>query len=350
MNIIQNEKLEKKIQEIEETIPEKNDTSQFKPISLSHLMARKFKDTSWIVKKLIPSEGITAISGSPATFKTWIVLDLALKVANEEILFDKFITTQSNVLIIDEENGERLLQARIKKLDSKFELPIYFLSLKGFNLSEEIVADVIKIAKEKNIKLIIFDSLVRIHGADENDATKMAGVFKHLKKFNKERISVIFTHHNRKQGFLKGSPSQNMRGSSDILAFVDCHLAIERKEKFLTITQTKLRQEEEMKPFKLDVINDDDELKFEFAGEIDEVRTKKVDFQKAIKNLLTHENKPMYKKEIFNTLENNGIEGGYSTFKNAVQEMINKKELFEQKGEKNKIFCSLKPFKEKEEE
>ena len=165
---IKEEKLEERIQEIEKEIPEKTDTSKFKPISLFDLMAKKFKDTTWVVEKLVPLEGITAISGSPATYKTWVILDLALKVASGDILFDKFVTVQSNVLLIDEENGERLLQKRIKKIGGKFELPIYFLSLKGFILSKKIVADIIKLAKEKNIKLIILDSLVRIHETDEN--------------------------------------------------------------------------------------------------------------------------------------------------------------------------------------
>ena len=345
---IKEEKLEERTQKIEKETFKKTGTSKFKPISLFELMAKKFRDTTWAVEKLVPSEGITAISGSPATYKTWVILDLALKVASGDILFDKFVTVQSNVLLIDEENGERLLQKRIKKIGGKFELSIYFLSLKGFILSEKIVADIIKLAKEKKIKLIILDSLVRIHETDENDATKMAGVFKHLKEFNKEGISIIFTHHNRKQGNFRSSPSQNMRGSSDILASVDSHLAIERKEKSLIVTQTKLRQAEEIKPFKLDIISDEDMLKFEFVSEVDEIQTKKVDFQKAIRDLLKQKDQ-MYKKEIFDALKNTGIEGGYSTFKSAIQEMINKDELFEQRGERNKMYFSLKSLKEKQE-
>ena len=81
---------------------------------------------------------------------------------------------------------------------------------------------------------------------------------------------------------MKSSPSQSMRGSSDILASVDCHLAIQRKDDVLTIIQTKLRQDEEMKPFKINIISDGGDVRLEFGGEIDEVQTKKVDFQEAM--------------------------------------------------------------------
>ena len=189
---------------------------------------------------------------------------------------------------------------------------------------------------------------MRIHTEEENDAVKMARVFSLLKQFTKEGITIIFTHHNRKQGMYRSNPSQDMRGSSDILASVDCHIAVEKKPKddFLTLTQTKLRQGEEIKPFKLNIINDEQELKFEFAGEVDEVQTKKADMREAIKDTLEQENRPMFGKELSDALRSTGVEGGYSTFKNAVKEVLEKGELFSQKGEKNKTFFSLALFEQ----
>lgn len=336
--------LEERVQKIEQEI---DDREKWKPLPILELMARQFKSTEWIVEGLIPAEGIIAISGAPASYKTWLVLDLAIKVAKGDILFDRFVVNQTGVLIVDEENGERLLQNRFKKLQKTFDFPIYTISLGGFKLLEETVKNITSFCKENSIKLVIFDSLVRIHSEDENDAIKMAKVFSWLKNFNKEGITVIFTHHNRKQGIGRSNPSQEMRGSSDILASVDCHLAIDRKPKedLIIVNQTKLRQGEEMKPFKLNIINDENELKLEFAGEVDEVQNKKSDFKEAIKDILDQEEKPMYKKELYTTLKQSGVEGGYSTYKTAVQEMINIGQLFEEKGEKNKVFCSLKPFK-----
>lgn len=328
----------------------KNFKEKFKLTSLSELMLKEFENTAWIVEKLVPSQGITAISGAPAAYKTWFTLDMALKIASGDILFDKFTTAKSGVLFVDEENGERLLQQRFKKLNKSFEIPIYFLSLMGFQLSKDTVLNIIKIAKEKDIKVVIFDSLVRIHRVNENDATEMAGVFKHIKQLNKEGLTVIFTHHNRKQSYFKGSPSQNMRGSSDILASVDCHLALEKnqKEEFITIIQAKLRQEHEIKPFKLGIISDENSFSFEYFGDVDEIQTKKGDCKEAIKEILERKAKPMYKKELFDSLRNGGLEVGYSTFKTTTKEMSEAGEIFEERGEKNKIFCSLESLNKTE--
>ncbi|MEK7550809.1 MAG: AAA family ATPase [Patescibacteria group bacterium] len=317
------------------------------PISLDELMRKEFPETKWIVEQLIPLEGIVALSGMPSAYKTWLILDLAIKVASGTILFDKFDTNKCGVLFIDEETGERWIQQRIVKLSNNFELPIYLLSKTGFKLNDKTVTTLVEFIRKHEIGVVIFDSLLRIHTAsDENNAVEMAKVFSLFQKLTNAGVTVIFTHHNRKQGILRSSnPSQDMRGSSDILAAVDCHLAVDRKEESVVITQTKSRKSEELKPFKLNVIKENNTFHFEFAGEVDEEKNKKTDFQEAIKDLLGKEDK-LHKKEIFEKLKAMGLEGGYTTFKAAIQELIDNGELFTKSGERNKVFCSIKPFEE----
>lgn len=309
-------------------------------------MNKEFPKVEWVTEQLIPAEGIVAISGLPSAYKTWIVLDLAVKVAQGRILFDRFLTNKTGVLLIDEETGERWLQQRLIKLTDSFDLPIFLLSKTGFKLTEKTVKQLIAFCQQQGVGLIIFEPFLRIHAArDENDAVEMAKVFSLLQKLTQAGITVVFTHHHRKQGILRSSnPSQDMRGSSDILAAVDCHLAVERKDDYLLIIQTKLRQGEEAKTFKLNIISEEDEFRFEFAGEVEEEKTKKANFKEAIKDILEKEDQPMYKKQLYETMKSGRVEGGYSTFKSAVQGMIENGELFEKRGERNKVFCSLKPF------
>lgn len=336
--------IEKRMAEIENS---QQQPAELKPISLKDLMVMEFPEIDWVVEKLIPAEGIIAISGMPTAYKTWLVLDLAIKVASGIELFGRFMTHRIGVLIVDEETGERWIKERIKKICDNYELPVYFLSKSGFKLTEESIKQLIIFAKSRGVGVIIFDSLLRIHTArDENDAVQMGNVFGLFQRLTKEGLTVIFTHHHRKQGTIRSrNISQDMRGSSDILAAVDCHLAVDRKNDDLVIIhQTKLRQGEEVKPFQLNVIREESEWKFEFAGEIEEEKTKQADFREAIKDLLGQENRSMYKKEIFEALHKAGVEGGYSTFKTTVKEMVEKGELFEKSGAKNKTYCSLKPF------
>lgn len=320
----------------------------FSPVPLDELMRKEFPETQWVVEQLIPVEGIVAVSGVPSAYKTWFMLDLAIKVASGSIAFDRFETNKSGVLIIDEETGERWIQQRVVKLSNNFELPIHLLSKTGFKLNDKTVAFLTGFIEEHKIGVVIFDSLTRIHTAtDENNAVEMAKVFSLFQKLTNAGVSVIFTHHNRKQGMFRSSnPSQDMRGSSDILAAVDGHLSIERDNDSIKVTQTKSRQAEEIRPFKLNVIKEDNAFRFEFAGEVDEEKNTKTNFKEAIKDLLEEDDKPLHKKEVFEKLKAIGITGGYTTFKVAIQEMIDNDELFTKRGERNKVFCSTKPFEE----
>ena len=63
----------------------------------------------------MPAEAIVAISGLPSAYKTWLILCLAIEVARGGVLFDKFVTTKTGVLIIDEETGERWMKQRVSK-------------------------------------------------------------------------------------------------------------------------------------------------------------------------------------------------------------------------------------------
>jgi hypothetical protein len=284
--------LEKRLKTIDKEINEREEVeSKFIPISLSSLMTEEFGEVGWIVDKLIPLEGTTALSGSPASFKTWLALDIAIKVAKGEQLFGKFNTKKTGVLIIDEENGKRLLNSRLKKMCQVADLPVYFICLSGFKLGRGLLAKVVEITQKYGVGLVIFDSLVRIHDADENNAVEMAGVFRYFKELNKRGLTVLVTHHNRKKGIFKEDPAQSIRGSSDISASVECHLALDRKrgESFVTVIQAKNRVAEELKPFNLNIISDDNNWKFEYAGELDEKKMKKEDeqslFLEVLKNL-----------------------------------------------------------------
>jgi hypothetical protein len=64
--------------------------------------------------------------------------------------------------------------------------------------------------------LMIFDSLVRFHTADENSASEMRLVMAQLRKLADAGATVVALHHRA-----KSQEGSNYRGSSDILAAVD---------------------------------------------------------------------------------------------------------------------------------
>ena len=269
-------------------------TNRPKIWTTGEILTQDFGEEEWLVESLITKQGMTALSGNPGDFKTWITIHMALCISRNIDVFGKFKTARGNVLIIDEEDHLRLLKKRLNCLGVKDTDNIYYLSQSGIKVDIGAVRDMIlEIVKEKNIKLVILDSLIRVHEQDENDAKGMAKVFSSLQKILTAGASILFTHHHRKQNsFGQNNSKQSMRGSSDILAAVDCHIVIEKKrdeEDRLIIRQQKSRQAEELQPFEIKVLKDyiDEKGKacpsgFEYAGGYDEKKKKTEEASEAV--------------------------------------------------------------------
>ena len=316
----------------------------FTPISLDELLSKKFPKSRWVVEKLIPHEEITIISGAPASYKTWILLKMAIAISQGISLFEQFKCEQNNVLIIDEENHIRLLSERMKILGAGNNLNIHIMSQKGFLVSnKETFEIIIGICKERNIGIVFIDSLVRINDADENSASEMKKVFREVKNFCLNGITVVITHHERKEGAFKSSPGNRMRGSSDISASVDCHLSIKRdgnnKSKVL-IEQAKLRADIEMDPFELEARESNGKVDFVYLGACPEKTSQKKQAVEAVKSILEGEKDGMSVGEIKKKIKKQHGIGDRSTA-NAIKELVAKKVLTEEKGIGNTKICRL---------
>jgi archaellum biogenesis ATPase FlaH len=236
-------------------------------LPIAELLAEEYPEQEYLAERLLPAASISILSGQSATYKTWLLLEIALRVAAGEPLFDRFTTAKTGVLIIDEESGKRLLNKRLKMLNADGELPIYCLSYGSFTLDDKNTAYTVAECKKLGIGLVIIDSLTRVHSADENQSNSMSAVMSQLRAYAAAGIAVLLIHHHRKSTQSSGGVSQELRGSSDILAAVDTHLAVRRKSNRLIVTQSKQRYDEELEPFTLDVITDDNGFKFEYIGD-----------------------------------------------------------------------------------
>jgi KaiC/GvpD/RAD55 family RecA-like ATPase len=260
--------------DFEELSPQSDNDSLV--LSLNSILSTEFPPIKWLIDKLIPEGGMVALSGTPGSYKSWLSQKIAISVAKGEALFDKFPLQTGAVLIVDKENSQSLIQKRFQLLGAEKDLSIYFLNKDFFIEDEVLLNEVCRFVSEKQIKLVIFDSLIRIYkGKDENSSNDMAVVFSRLKEIQRYGTAILFTHHHRKQSFFsKKVNAESMRGSSDILASVDCALAIEANEGEIKITQTKLRQDMPIPPFRLKVESSDDKVSFVYEGEIDEDKEK----------------------------------------------------------------------------
>lgn len=227
-------------------------------LSFGALMSQEFPAPQWAVEKLFEAETINMIGARPNHFKSWVVLEIALAMAKGAKLFGTFQTSQQSVMIVNEEDSVRMLQQRIKMLDPKSEtLPIYFHVQEGLTLTEHDVTLLIKEAQSKSVTTLVFDSLRSVHNEDENSSQGMQIVMNQLKRFTREGMTVLFTHHNRKKPIHGGGKEdgEESRGSSGINAAVHGYISLtalkENGQNYIVVRQQKLKGEEKIPPFEL---------------------------------------------------------------------------------------------------
>jgi hypothetical protein len=248
-------------------------------LSLSQLLTRPLPKQSWLVESLLSRGGVMGLAGDPGTAKTWIILDLAQAVATGRPFLDRFPTQQGPVLIIDEENGEARLQRRLTRITNQRldDCPIYIACMCGVNLSHDRWIDSLY-TKVVEIKpsLIIFDSLIRVHRGGENSAEDMATLFSVFTYFRHDfGCAIVFTHHLRKMGFIRDL-GQRVRGSSDILAYVDSMLGLTKVETSYTLWHLKNRDGDLIKPLSLSVEDTaGNTTVIRVTGEVDEENNKR---------------------------------------------------------------------------
>ncbi len=263
-------------------------------VSAKDIIKMEFKkEDKWLIEKYLPTQGVLMISGDPKTFKTWLILYLAGCLADGHKIFETFQTKKCNVLIINEENAVRLLNERLRKLKIHND-NIFFYNLKGMKVDNpKDVKKIIEVINAHEIKLVVFDTFVRVHEKEENDASQMRTIFHSIKPILNSGASIIFTHHHRKEpGFSRNA----LRGSSEISAFINCQLLIQvkdKQDKTLLLKNVLNRDDQEQDDLAIRVDITEEDAKFEALIGKSAIEIKSSEQEKVILNLLKDNNIPL---------------------------------------------------------
>jgi hypothetical protein len=170
--------------------------------------------TRWLVKGLIVEGSINLLIAPPGGFKTWFGLCLGQAVS-QGIEFLGRTTRRTSVVILDLENPQSAIRERLEILQSREGKRLRIWG-HWFKLRPPLDGDrrLHRIAR-RDQPLIIIDSLIRFHSANEDKADQMATVMAGFRELTDAGATVLLLHHPAK------AAKSKYRGSSDILAGVD---------------------------------------------------------------------------------------------------------------------------------
>jgi len=190
----------------------------------------------WLVQGVIPQRSFVALYAPPASFKSFIALDIAECIATGRAFLGNQITKQGAVLYIAGE-GHGGIGSRIKALkthhNTQVGAPVYFLR-RQVNLRssktdlQDLVAaiDDLKAIHDINFELIIIDTLARAFGGGNENASEDMGAFITAAGAIQGRYEcgLLVVHHAGKDA------TKGLRGHSSLLGAVDTELEIIRIE------------------------------------------------------------------------------------------------------------------------
>jgi hypothetical protein len=189
-------------------------------------------------------------------------------------------------------------------------------------------------ARELSTGLIVFDSFTRFNGGDENASGDMAKLMDHYRQLADAGLSVLILHHNRKEGAGQFNPAQAMRGSSDILASADCHIAVSRvgQSEFVKLIQTKNRDIWESVPFELRFHENASEFEYVGSGKSPtELHRERLDQVLEV----VADSPGLTKTQLQKHAKTQGVSGGIKKIGDLIDELVIKEELKLQEGIRN---------------
>ena len=201
----------------------------------------------WLVKRLIPRQGVGAFYGASQSFKSFIVSDLALHIALGWTWAARRVT-QAPAVYIAAEGAAGLRKRKIGFERSHSNLPAFvpfYLISAAPNLGTEQgdLAPLMAAIEAAGVApgLIVIDTLAQSLGAgDENGMGMVQFVANATALANKFRAFVLIVHH------VGLGDDKRMRGHSSLIGGVDAQILCERKDGALStgLTLQKLKDEE----------------------------------------------------------------------------------------------------------
>lgn len=291
-------------------IEEKTEIGLRTPVLLSDLLQESNTQENWLIEGLIPCDSASIISAQANLGKTWLLMDLAIAIAQGSEWMNYFPVQKGKVLYIDEESNRHLVKERMNRLLAGRNLSSHDLEIGLFvapnplylrfdNVHSLKALDVVLEGFQPDV--VIVDSLIRVHRANENSSTEMAAVFANVKeRVNRYNCSFIFADHEGKPTEYNRSAGDRLRGTSEKRCFVDALLPLSKSGNNLVLIHDKARNSAKLGRFEITFSHSEDSSTITCAKmEATESRaTKKEQVETAIIEWLQSHNEWKSREEI----------------------------------------------------
>jgi DNA-binding transcriptional ArsR family regulator len=214
----------------------------------------------WVYQPWLCPGDIVILAGESGLGKSWVALDLMLAlILGGPFAAQKNQAGPQKVLYVDEENNERLIKYRLRKLIDGLDIGLGALDpalvcakyaySNNFCVDDEAsLAALKKQCEQLRPDWILIDSLIRIHRRDENSNSEMSalisGILSPLARAS--GAGMIIIHHLGKS--TKDRPTENigdrLRGASSLRGAVDQLWGLERADDNLRLRHIKGRMGE----------------------------------------------------------------------------------------------------------
>ena len=220
-------------------------------ISAFDLQNKEFEERYYAVQNMIP-EGETVIAAPPKTGKSWLMLDMCLKVA-EGKPFLGFDTKQSDTLYLALEDGDSFEQERLNIVTGGAQAPknFHFVFSNVMPMNEGFLLQLEELLKVfPNIKVIVIDTLQFVkyrQGKSESAYECDYRTGRDLKEFaEKNHLAIVVVTHTTKMIHIEDEMS-NVSGTNGVTGAADAVIVLSKekrtdKEAKMFITGRKVRQ------------------------------------------------------------------------------------------------------------
>jgi len=206
----------------------------YKPFKIESWQSVKDEPVNWLIQDVIPERSFVALYGPPASFKSFIAMDIAECIASGRPWLGKEINGTGPVLYIAGE-GHGGIGARIAAIKQHHNTPdgaqVYVVRSQ-INLRSSVddftalIVAIDELVQELGVQLrmIVIDTLARAFGGgNENSSDDMGAFIQATGKIqNRYKCSLMLLHHAGKD------TTKGLRGHSSLLGAVDTQMEIMR--------------------------------------------------------------------------------------------------------------------------